>query len=309
MSWTLSAIVLCGTLALFAAGTQGGKTFGFPKISHRVSTLDRVVGEHRNSPKVTRQDEETCTPYSDEYIRRIEALECNEEYQRAVREHIKTSNCKLTIVSDDDDIEDTNPCSVIDDRVGVNVNCSEECSFKQFSYFYCQYFGEDLASIDRECGVTVVGAGQCSFNDDNFCGLEVAYPSPNFRTVYNECFVESNVTDGSCSDECKEALDDFTDAHGCCVEFFFEIPFYFILDLNSDTDDQLSASLFSTCGVRVPGVCNSFSPPRNFRDCARDGDGDGNDGDGDGNDGDVHATPTVFLSIILIMVSLFSVHS
>ena len=118
MSWTLSAIVLCGTLALFAADTQGGKTFGFPKTSHRVSTLDRAVGEHRNSSKVTRQDEETCTPDSEEYIRRIEALECNEEYQRAVREDIKTSNC-INLNYLPDDYGDTNACSVIDDRVGV----------------------------------------------------------------------------------------------------------------------------------------------------------------------------------------------
>jgi hypothetical protein len=153
---------------------------------------------------------------------------------------------------------------------------------KQFGYFYCKYLGEDLASIDRECGETVVGAGDCSFNDDNFCALEFISPSSNSRTVYDKCFVESNVSDGSCSDECKEALDDFTDALGCCVTL--------LLDLN-----QLSANLFSTCGVRVPGVCNSFSPPRKFLDCA--------------HDGDVHATPTVFLSIILIMVSLFSVNS
>jgi hypothetical protein len=194
-----------------------------------------------------------------------------------VREDIKTSNCtNLNYLPDGGD---TNPCYVIDDRVGVNVNCSEECSLKQFGYFYCKYLGEELANIDRECGETVVGAGDCSFNDDNFC---VLYPSSNYQTVYDKCFVESNVSDGSCSDECKEALDDFTDALGCCVTL--------LLDLN-----QLSANLFSTCGVRVPGVCNSFSPPRKFLDCA--------------HDGDVHATPTVFLSIILIMVSLFNLQS
>ena len=141
-----------------------------------------------------------------------------------MREDIKTSNCTNLYYLPDDD-EDTNPCSVIDDRVDVNVNCSEECSFKQFTYFYCKYLGEDLASINRECGGTVVGAGDCSFNDDNFCILEVIYPSSNFRTVYDKCFVESSVNNGSCSDECKEALDDFTDALGCCVTYYFASPF------------------------------------------------------------------------------------
>ena len=176
--------------------------------------------------------------------------------------------------------------------MALKVTCSEECGSKQFGYFYCKYLGEELASIGRACGKTVVGAGYCSFNNDNFCG---SYPSSNFRAVYDKCFVESNVSDGSCSDECKEALDDFTDALGCCVTFFFDFPLSYILDLDMDTDEKLSATLFSTCGVRVPGVCNSFSPPRKFRDCA--------------HDGDVHATPTVFLSILLVMVSLFSVLS
>ena len=287
MSWTLSAIVLCGTLALFAAGTQGGKTFGFPKTSHRVSTLDRAVGEHRNSPKVTRQGEETCTPDSDEHYRRIEASECNEEYQRAVREDIKTSNCTNLYYLPND----TNPCSVTDDRVGVNVTCSEECSVKQSAYFYCKYLGEELVSIDRECGETVVGAGLCSFNDGNFCIFEITSPSSKFLTVYDKCFAESNVTDESCSDECKEALDDFRDAQGCCVTYLVDALF----DALFDTDERLAANLFSTCGVRVPGVCNSFSPPENFLDCA--------------HDCDVYATPTVFLSIILIMVSLFNIQS
>ena len=163
MSWTLSAIVLCGILALFAAGTQGRKTFEFPKASHRASTLDRAG--HR----VTRQEQETCTPNSDEHYDRRAALECDEDYLRAAREDIKTSNCINQLYRPfeyyyyyDDDDDDTNRCYITDDRDDVNVTCSKDCSWKQFAYFYCKYLGEELVKIDRECGETVVGAGPCS---------------------------------------------------------------------------------------------------------------------------------------------------
>ena len=90
-------VVMCGTLAVFAAGTLGDKTFGFPKASHRMSMIDHVT-EGRNNRRedtggageVTRKDENTCTPNSDEYDHRVEALglEYNERYMRAVREEI-----------------------------------------------------------------------------------------------------------------------------------------------------------------------------------------------------------------------------
>ena len=46
----MSAIVLCGTLAVFAAGTLDVGMFRFPKASSRVLMLDRVIEEqHRNN--------------------------------------------------------------------------------------------------------------------------------------------------------------------------------------------------------------------------------------------------------------------
>ena len=43
MSWVLSAIVVCGTLAVFAAGTLGDKTFGFPYLGR---TLEVDITTH-----------------------------------------------------------------------------------------------------------------------------------------------------------------------------------------------------------------------------------------------------------------------
>ena len=273
-------------LAVFAAGTLSDKTLGFPKTSFGVSIL-HSEGQRYNrreiigaSHEVTRKSEEmsthevtrsTCTPYSDEYTRRLDALFCDEEYMRAVREEIDKSNCvNMNYIPEGN--EDTDSCAIIDERVNINI-CSEECSLKQAVYLACKYLGEEAVSIDEECSVpsAEVGVGGCSFNNNNFCLSEVQYPSnsSNFQTVYNECFQRSNVNDGSCSEQCKEALDNFEDAHGCCVSYYYDYTFSRIL--NNGGDEMLSASLFSTCGIEVREVfCNSFSPPESFLDCAHD---------------------------------------
>ena len=286
-------------LAVFAAGTLGDKTLGFPKTSYGVSVLmPHSEGQRYNrrevtgaSHEVTRKDEETstCTPVSDEHYDRLDALYCNEEYMRAVREDIDKSNCVNANYIPEGN-EDTDSCAIIDERTTVNINifervninfCSEECSCKQAGYLFCKYIGEEAVSIDRECGVpsAVVGVGRCSFNNNNFCSFEVAYPSSNFPIVYNECFLKSNVNNESCSDQCKEALDNFKDAHGCCVSYYFDYSFSHIL--NNSGNEMLSASLFSTCGIEIPEVCNSFSPPESFLDCAHD--------DIDDKDGELYA--------------------
>ena len=187
---------------------------------------------------------------------------------RAVREEIENSNCTNIAYSPEGN-EDADSCAIIDERVNISI-CSEECSLKQAGYLACKYLGEEAVSIDRECGVPVVGVGGCSFNNNNFCLFEVLYPSSNFQTVYNECFLKSNVNNGSCSDQCKEALDNFKDAHGCCVSSYFDYSFSIILKISGN--EMLSASLFSTCGIEIPKVCNSFSPPESFIDCAHDDD-------------------------------------
>ena len=308
MSWVL---FMCATLAVLAEGTLGGKALGFPKTRHRVSMLDRVIGERYRvniggAHELSRKDENTCTPDSEEYDRRRNALLCNEEYLRAVREEIEKSNCSNRFYSPDTkdeydyDDEDPNPCPIIDERVNVGL-CSEECSLKQSFFLLCNYLGEESVEINRECGVSG-GEADCSFNDKNFCVSEVIYPSSNFQTVYNECFLESNVVnDGSCSDKCKNALDDFTDANGCCVGLYFDIPFSVIFELDTDGDEALSANLFSTCEVEIPNVCNilNFSPPEEFLDCAHDGDVNNKGG------GDV-LIPTVFSNIALMIVSSFA---
>ena len=173
-------------LAVLAAGTLGDKTVGFPKTSG--VSIPHSEGQPYNrreiigtSHEVTRKDEETstCTPNSDEYYRRYDALLCGDnEYMRAVRKEIENSNCTSTYSPE-------RSCAITDERVDINT-CSEECSATQYFYLICKYLGEEGLSIDRECGVpsAVVGVGGCSFNNNTFCSVEIIHPSSNFQTVY-----------------------------------------------------------------------------------------------------------------------------
>ena len=288
MSWALSAIAVYGVLAVFASGTLGDGTLGSLKTNHRASTLDHVSGRrHRNSRRediggaheVIRKDENTCTPDNDEYDRRVDALWCNEQYMRAVHEQIERSNCIIVFDYEYYGYIDTGPCAIFDERSrdDVNLSCSTECRYTVLHYLYCKYLGEERLSIAEECGMTVIGADFCSFNDNDFC--DFINSSSTHETVYNECFVNNGK---SCSDECKEAVEKFKDTQGCCLRYYFEYENY----------GMSLSDLFSTCGVEIPEACNSLSPPEEFLDCA--------------HDGDEHVSPTVFYSIVVIMLSLLN---
>ena len=281
MSWILPAILVC---AVFVAGTLGDKAFGFPKSRYlRASTLERGVDIGASS-KVTRKDDNTCTPEEDEDRRA--ALWCKEEYMRAVREEIQRNNCTNIAFSPDayDYGDPDRPCVIIDERDDINVSCSVECSYRQFYYLYCKYVGEESVSIDRECGRNVFGADYCSFNSRDFC--YIIDSSSLFQTVYDTCLLNNIV---SCSDECKETLKNFKDTLGCCVRYHLEY-YYEYYDIAEDM--LLPSDVFSTCEVKIPDVCNSFSPPKKFLDCA--------------HGGNLHVSPTIFYSITLIMLSLFN---
>jgi hypothetical protein len=250
-----------------------------------------------------RQDENaTC----EEYGRRIDALLCDEEYLKAVREEIERSNCTNKFYGPDPEVfrdpvftydyTDTHPCAVFDEVDDKKVACSEGCANNQFAYLYCKYLGEDLAQLFRECGPAEYLKDLCSYNDKGFCGAE---PFIYLPTVYNECFKANNtkfngtILIANCSDACKEALEFLKSEEGCCTNIYFV---YVLLIYNSDAGNvTLSEKLFSDCGIEIPERCETFPATEGFRECA-----------GDRKDGDVHVSPTIFCSAILIMLSFFS---
>ena len=93
-SRVFSAAVVYMLLALFAGRTLGDNQLNMflqPSVGRRVrDKKTNVVGAHNI---VRKQSEDTCSPYSDEYDRRIAVLECNAEHIRAVREEIGKATC------------------------------------------------------------------------------------------------------------------------------------------------------------------------------------------------------------------------
>ena len=284
MSWTLSAIVLCGTLAVFAAGTLGDRMFGFgfPMLDgerHRNYRREDTEGAHNASFGIcTREIEELTEP-----------LRCNEEYMRAVCEEIERSNCVNELYHPDTDgYDESDVCVVNDERVNVAL-CSDACATNQFFYIPAVQISRRRASatIERMWG----GAGTycCIYNDKGYCGRE-PFGASNLPTIYEECFKKNNMDASICSDECKEALEYMKEEQGCCMHIYFVIPLG--LSHNDVGLVTLSEELLSACEIEIPGTCKSFPPPEKFLECA--------------HDGDVHVSPTIFCSVVLIMVSLLN---
>ena len=125
------------------------------------------------------------------------------------------------------------------------------------------------------------------------------FGASNLPTIYEECFEKKNMNASICSDECKEAFEYMKDEQGCCMHIYFLIPpGIFHNDVGIVTPSE--ELLFSACEIEIPGACKNFPPLEKFLECAHDSDVD------DEKDGDVHVSPTIFCSVVLIMVSLLN---
>ena len=251
---------------------------------------------------------------------------------QAVRDEIERSNCKNEAYDVDYDYyRENHPdfCVVADEREDVDF-CSEGCSSNQYSYLLCKYTGQEQMKILRECGLPEIADVVCTHNDKGFCGIEPFQAShSNLRTIYLEC-AEVNSTNG-CPDKCKAALQFLKDEQGCCVHVYFALN---AIGFRGDYGAALaSEDLFSACEIEIPELCKVFPLPEEFLHCAHgDNDKDGTDTNDDTNgidmsddkdgtdmsddtngidmsddkDGDLHASPAIFCSVLMIMVSLFS---
>ena len=103
--------------------------------------------------------------------------------------------------------------------------------------------------------------------------------------------MKTNVNDGICSDECRKAVEHFKDTQGCCVRHYSN----YLIETEAIPYELVhvqTLKALSTCGVKIPSICNSFSPPDNFLHC--------------GHDGVINKTPKVFCITLFFMVSLFT---
>jgi hypothetical protein len=231
--------------------------------------LRRLRGNNRRLV-VDRRDA-TCTPYSEEYDRKSDALFCQESYIAAVKQEIEQSNCK-NIEGDDSDYGDyfydydssSPPCDFpTDDRENVR-NCTEECSERQLLYVFCTTIGQQHAEIDKECGVDTFL--YCGNDNGDFCLLKYNLTV----SLLKKCSATSSMGGGEfeCNDNCKNTVEMYVAESGCCVDFWKDYRDY--SEEGSAYDGPTVSEVFSACDVDIPEGCNvNFNPPKELLDCAR----------------------------------------
>ena len=136
--------------------------------------------------------------------------------------------------------------------------CSYEYLVTQSKYTYCKYLGEELSKIETECGYSEeVTLQSCGYHKGRYC-THLGYPFQALLLVYDKCyssFEEGTTDEWTCNDECKAAIQDLIDTHGCCV-----ISHNFTLgDYRMITSQVLRSDLWSSCGIEIPSNCVASS--------------------------------------------------
>ena len=86
----------------------------------------------------------------------------------------------------------------------------------------------------------------------------------NGLRVYEKCFVQTNAFD-RCRFRCKNALREFSDNLGCCINTFYNDTYTFFTNLQSfvpTLNYSIDPLLWDTCGIPYPSECSPivFSP-------------------------------------------------
>ena len=135
-------------------------------------------------------------------------------------------------------------------------SCTYECNQRHYFYQFCKHLGERYEELNRECGYEDV-IYQCEYDKGHFCN-DFNYLYPFFRALHGECYSEgssSSISDGVCSSDCKNFVEELVDRLGCCVKKLI------------DDEDLLSA-----CGIEAPDACTSFNStavPDDYLECTR----------------------------------------
>ena len=251
---TISSLVTTfGALITISAGTFASQQL--PAKFNVFSVVDYAT-RHSSDHIARKQASTECTPDSEEYDRRVDALECDEDYIKAVQDGIERSTCKNFFYTEDDfsgDGSDIDCEPVVDSRPNVD-NCPFECSLRQIYYYVCTYLWDDFVEINEECGIDIDGVGFCAFDEGDFCFLQ-------YNLTYAVFYVCNTIDE--CSETCKDAVEQFREESGCCAYSFINDE-----DLIGSGDGGILRRIFSACDVEVPGQCTSSSPPQEFLECA-----------------------------------------
>ena len=141
------------------------------------------------------------------------------------------------------------------------TGCSFSCAVMQSLALECKYLGNQRLKIYEECGDTESAnevLQDCGFNEKGeFCGALIDTFGIDFRdiafSVYNKCF--RFFSSNECPTECKPALIDLKDTHGCCVNSMNTTSTF----RQGDIEVLITRhDLWSACNVETPGLCSLY---------------------------------------------------
>lgn len=123
-----------------------------------------------------------------------------------------------------------------------------------------------LTKLDHRCGVIRASRShlwyECAKNEKEVGCYELAAENSDVMyKVYAKCWNEAD----TCAGECRAALEDFRDTHGCCVNTLYNATSLAFHDASVlDAAVYYSADmgvaqygLWARCGVETPGFCSA----------------------------------------------------
>ena len=207
---------------------------------------------------------------------------CSSECRRALEEFSARFDCCIhsTSITTSDDyavvlapnlwsscgVERPEPCADTprspESRDGVT--CSYLCAVTQYLALDCKYRVSKQVQAYRECGDdenALENEQRCGFNDKGeFCAIinTHTYRNSSFLlSIYNKCY-RFFTNNGTCLKECQEALVEFKDLYGCCVNNFNETDPFFDGDIGVLVT---RGDLWTACDIESPGFCSFPSDP------------------------------------------------
>ena len=249
----------------------------------RNGTLCLLHGRTRTLRDLARDIQQEC-------FEELSLNNCSTECRSALKEFSKRFDCCIhsTSISTSDDyavvlapklwsscgVERPEPCADTphypEPREGVT--CSYLCAVTQYLALDCKYLVSKQVQVYRECGDddNALESGQrCGFNDKGeFCTFSNIQIDQNnyLLSIYNKCY-RFFTNNGTCRRECQEALLEFKNLYGCCVNRFNETDPFF----DSDIGVLVTRSdLWMACDVESPGYCSipsDLSLYDKFLDC------------------------------------------
>ena len=218
-----------------------------PAISFIPQMIDSYTTDLHNilmaKPRAQRQVSEDSTPQSNSSFPFTVPTECSYNNFVSFLNQLNTT-CKYAVASlDTDNVTYLASQQSVQD---IEAFCTEDCAGAILHFYeYCPYIFVSLDDYVR---------GVCSRSKGFRCGLSLAVDDGS--VVLQRCFEQANAFQ-RCRTRCKNALRDYSNHLGCCINTYYNDTYSTVGILESVPGLNLTASpwLWDMCGIPYPSEC------------------------------------------------------